>query len=146
MLQANPSLTPDTVKARLMTSADKWTDPKSNADPCTYGAGYLDIPAALASTVTPTRAALSPQLSVVNGTICINTNIIGSTSIWGSKAVSGVSTVYGSKAVSGVSTIAMSKAVSGVNTIYSSSVWLDKSICGSSTAAVDLSSVTLSGE
>ncbi len=146
MLQANPSLTPDTVKARLMTSADKWTDPRGNADPCTYGAGYLDIPAALASTVTPTRYALSPQLSVINGTICVNTNIIGSTSVWGSKAVSGVSTVYGSKAVSGVSTIAMSKAVSGVNTIYSSSVWSDKSICGSSTAAVDLSSVALSGE
>lgn len=149
MLQANPSLTPDTIKARLMVSADKWTDPSGNADPCTYGAGYLDIPAALAATAITVPAgqyALSPQLSLVNGAIMVNTNVIGSTSVWGSKAVSGVSTIYGSKAVSGVNTIAMSKAVSGVSTIYSSSVWSDGSIYGSSTAAVDLSSVALSGE
>jgi len=37
MLQADPSLTPDTIKARLMISADKWSDPSSNFDPCTYG-------------------------------------------------------------------------------------------------------------
>ncbi len=146
MLQANPNLTPDTVKARLMTSADKWLDPSGNADPCTYGAGYLDIPAALASTIAPTQSALSPQLSVVNGAIVVNTNVIGSTSIWGSRAVSGVSTIYGSRAVSGVNTLAMSRAVSGVNTIYSSSVWSDRTVCGSSTAAVDLSSVVLNGE
>ena len=146
LLQANPNLTPDTVKARLMASADKWTDPSGNADPCTYGAGYLDIPAALASTVTPTQPALSPQLSMINGTVMVNTNIIGNANVWGSKAISGVSTLYGSKAISGVSTIAMSKAVSGVDTIYSSSVWSDKTVCGSSTAAVDLSSVALSGE
>ena len=47
MLQKDPTLTPDTVKARLMLSADKWADPDGNADPCTYGAGYLNIPAAL---------------------------------------------------------------------------------------------------
>ncbi len=146
MLQANPTLTPDTVKARLMSSADKWLDPSGNADPCTYGAGYLDIPAALASTVTPTQPALSPQLSVINGTISINTNVIGAAGVWGSKAISGVSTIYGSKAVSGVSTIAMSKTLSGVSTIYSSSVWSDKTLSGSSTAAVDLSSIALNGE
>ncbi len=147
MLQASPSLTPDTIKARLMTSADKWTDPSGNSDPCTYGAGYLDIPAALASTVTPTQPALSPELSIVNGNIIVNTNIIGSAGIWGSKVISGVSTVYGSKVISGVNTIAMSKVISGVDTIYSSSVWSDKTVSGSSTtAAVDLSCIALNGE
>ncbi len=146
MLQANPSLTPDTVKARLMASADKWTDTSGNADPCTYGAGYLNIPAALASTVTPTRPALSPQLSMVNGTVMVNTNIIGSAGVWGSKAITGVSTIYGSKAITGVSTINASKAITGVSTIYSSSVWGDKTVCVSSSPAVDLSSVALSGE
>ena len=36
-----------------MFSADKmasWTDANGNYDACTYGAGYLDIPAALANT------------------------------------------------------------------------------------------------
>jgi serine protease AprX len=147
MIQANPSLTPDIIKARLMASADKWLDPSGNADPCTYGAGYLDIPAALASTVTPTHPALSPQLTLTSiGTVVINTTTIGSASVWGSKAITGVSTIYGSKAITGVNTINASKAVTGVNTIYSSSVWSDKTICGSSTAAVDLSSIALNGE
>ena len=30
-----------------MLSADKWADAQGNSDPCTYGAGYLNIPAAL---------------------------------------------------------------------------------------------------
>ena len=146
LLQANPGLTPDTVKARLMASADKWTDTSGHADPCTYGAGYLNIPAALASTVTPTQPALSPELSMVNGTVMVNTNVIGSAGIWGSKAITGINTIYGSKAITGVSTINASKAVTGVSTIYSSSVWGDKTVCVSSSPAVDLSSVTLNGE
>ena len=38
--------------------------PAGNADPCTYGAGYLNVPAALASTVTVPAgtSALSPAL------------------------------------------------------------------------------------
>ncbi|MDX1933851.1 MAG: S8 family peptidase [Capsulimonadales bacterium] len=47
MLEKDPTLTPDTVKARLMISADRRT---ASADPETvlaYGAGHLNIPAAL---------------------------------------------------------------------------------------------------
>ena len=33
MLQANPNLTPDTIKARLMLSADKWYAPDGTARP-----------------------------------------------------------------------------------------------------------------
>lgn len=147
MLQANPSLTPDTIKARLMASADKWTDPSGNADPCTYGAGYLNIPAALVSILIPTQYALSPQLTVANGTFSYSAGLLGSTPVWGSKAisgskaVSGATALYGSKAVSGSSAIAMSKAVSG------SSAVADTSTCKSSGAAVvDLSCVALKGE
>ena len=143
MLEKDPSLTPDTIKARLMVSADKWTDPAGNADPLTYGAGYLNIPNALASTMTPTQSALSPQLTIsATGDILVNTGL----TVWGSKAISGVSAVYGSKAVSGskaisgVSTVAASKALSG------SSVWTDKALSGSFSTAVDLSSIALKGE
>ena len=76
MLEKDPSLTPDTIKARLMVSADKWTDPAGNADPLTYGAGYLNIPNALASTMTPTQSALSPQLTIsATGDILVNTGL-----------------------------------------------------------------------
>lgn len=153
MLEKYPNLSPDTVKARLMASADKWNDPSGSPDPCTYGAGYLDIPAALASSITLTHSALSPQLTLTaTGDVVINTNLIGSVNIWGSKAVTGVSTLYGSKAVTGVSTIYSSKAVTGVSTVAASkavcgsSVWADKSVCGSSSTAVDLSCIALNGE
>ena len=41
LLQASPALTPDTVKARLMLSADKWAAPDGTGDALTYGAGGL---------------------------------------------------------------------------------------------------------
>ena len=46
MLEKDPTLTPDAIKARLMLSADKWLGPAGLGDPCTYGSGYLNIPAA----------------------------------------------------------------------------------------------------
>src|ERR1051326_2467937 len=73
MLQKDSTLTPDTVKARLMKSAMKLpaiqtssTDPAtgvtyiSENDAFTVGAGYLDIQAALASSDVATAAAISP--------------------------------------------------------------------------------------
>ena len=64
MLQQNPKLTPDQVKLQLMTSADKTLTKTSStadavtgqvfynqADIFTVGAGYLDVNAALTSTV-----------------------------------------------------------------------------------------------
>src|SRR5580700_10913427 len=62
MLQKDPALTPDTIKARLMKTAGKTfpvsstaTDPTTGQsytsfyDVFTVGAGYIDVPAALAS-------------------------------------------------------------------------------------------------
>ena len=119
----------------------------SQADPLTFGAGYLNIPAALASSLTVTQPALSPALKQdSSGTVTIDTTVIASkalsgvSTIWGSKALSGVSTIYGSKALSGVSTVNSSKALSG------SSVWGDTTVKTFSTSTVDLSSVAIHGE
>jgi serine protease AprX len=73
LVQKNPHLTPDQVKAILMTTASKFgqtssvaTDPvtgisyTSQYDIFTVGAGYLDIPAALASNDLATGSAQSP--------------------------------------------------------------------------------------
>src|SRR5437660_6083019 len=75
MIQADPTLTPDTVKARLMESATKsfpidstTTDPTTGLtyvdyyDIFTVGAGYLDIEGALLNrnVVPPTFTAQSP--------------------------------------------------------------------------------------
>jgi serine protease AprX len=61
MLQKDPSLTPNTVKARLMKSARKI----SGSDPTEMGAGVLNVEAALNATgVMGTTAALSPLMQL----------------------------------------------------------------------------------
>ena len=73
LLQANPAMTPDQVKARLMLTAYKVFPTSSTAtdtttgqsfvsyyDAFTVGAGYLDLAAALQSSAFTTGSALSP--------------------------------------------------------------------------------------
>src|SRR5258708_38649456 len=75
LLQKQPSLTPDQVKARLMKTAYKGSAPNSTyVDPTTgmsyteqndiftVGAGYLDLQAALLNTDLSTGLAKSPTV------------------------------------------------------------------------------------
>jgi serine protease AprX len=75
MLQKDPQLTPDTVKARLMKTADKnfpvsstVTDPTTGDtyidfyDILTVGAGYVNVASVLQNNETITSTALSPQV------------------------------------------------------------------------------------
>lgn len=144
MLQKDPTLTPDTIKVRLMASADK-----IGSDPNTYGAGLLNIPAALGLTLKPTMSALSPQ-AMLNSS---KTQIVvdPSRAIWG---------VNGTRAVWGVTTLQDFRAVWGVQAIWGSNlnllvssagllsdpIWTDQAIWGSTTTQVDLSGTTIFGE
>ncbi len=58
LLQADPTLTPDTIKARLMLSASKI----AGSDYLTYGAGYLNVVGALQLTQVGAVGAVSPNL------------------------------------------------------------------------------------
>ncbi len=146
LLQASPNLSPDTVKARLMISADKWAAPDGTGDPLTYGAGYLDIPAAIASTATASLPALSPALTLNNdgtASLVMDRATWGS-SLWGTgitdlRATWG-SSVSADRATWGSAALVMDRATWG------SSVWGDRATWGSSTDAVDLSSVVINGE
>ena len=143
LLQASPNLTPDTVKARLMISADKWADPQGNADPLTYGAGYLNIPAALASTAVATLPALSPALTEDGaGNVFLNASQITSAShvIWGSAGLTDMHVIWGSNAITG------SGLLTDSHVIWGSSVFSDHVIWGTTTSAVDLSSTAINGE
>ena len=147
LLQKYPSLTPDTVKARLMVSADKWAQPDGTADPCTFGAGYVDIPAALQSSVTvPAGAyALSPTLSQDGqGNVSIGTSALlaANRCIWGSTSLTDLRCVWGSRCIWGTST----NLLSASRCVWGSSVFSDRCVWGSSDTAVDLSSVALNGE
>jgi serine protease AprX len=102
LLQQNPNLTPDQVKALLMVSAFRNLIPYSTAtnvgtgqvyneqaDMFTVGAGYLDIAAAIAETGVPPAAlgsAMSPfATSDANGNIVFaaNRSVAGSNIAWG---------------------------------------------------------------
>jgi serine protease AprX len=118
MLQENPSLSPDTIKARLMKTATKnfplysiATDPTTGQtyidtyDIFTIGAGYIDIEGALNSTDVATASAQSPSvmynLFTQQATLVTNNNEIWGQSalrnvVWGSGDVWGTNVVWGS--------------------------------------------------
>jgi len=130
LLQQNPSLTPDQVKARLMktawkgfgqytSSSDTWGNFYNNEyDLFTYGAGYLDVDAALGNADLATGVALSPTVVVnPNGAVTVQntapdsvfagssvvwgaTSVVwGATSVWGSNVISSTSVVWGATSV-----------------------------------------------
>lgn len=145
LLQANPGLTPDTLKARLMVSADKWTYTLGLGDALTFGAGYLNVPAALQCTVTATQWALSPGLSknALLGLVTIDGNHAtwGNGGIWGSAALTSLSAIYGTHATWGNGTLANSSAIWSNNAI-----WAKSGPGDSSSAEVDMSAAILYGE
>jgi serine protease AprX len=156
LLQANPAMTPDQVKARLMLTAYKTfpsssvaTDPTTGQtyvsyyDIFTIGAGYLDIAAALANQSLPQGSALSPT-AVYNpstgsiGIVAASSSVWGNNSVWGNGTVWGVNSVWGNSSVWGVS------SVWGNNSVWGSrSVWGNATVWGvnvNSTAAQCMSS------
>jgi serine protease AprX len=133
MLQADPGLSPDTVKARLMISADKWADTEGNSDPCTYGAGYLNIPAAINCTIVATQYAVSPMLSQDDqGNIFLDAQraLWGARAIWGT-GITDLRAIWGTQAIWGTS-----------DNILDAS----RAIWGTGSSAVDLSSIAIYGE
>src|SRR5581483_734621 len=128
LLDANPALTPDVIKARLMKTADKAFPVSSsltiNNVPSTYqydifsvGAGYINIPAALNNQDTLQGPALSPivtrnsygKIVLLNATtsvlgnsvVCGNSVVWGSSVVWGNSGCDGFSVVWGSSVVWG---------------------------------------------
>lgn len=114
MLEQNPALTPDQVKAILMLTAFKGlqtysiaTDPVTGqtfdeqADVFTVGAGLLDAQAALENTVIPPAAvgsAMSPfaELDSDGDVVMVNgTPLSGATVIWGGSTAFANTVIWG---------------------------------------------------
>jgi serine protease AprX len=141
MLQQNPSLTPDQVKARLMKTAWKGVGQftyshdslghlyNNEYDLFTYGAGYLDIDAALGSTDLATGLALSSTAVLnPNGTVTVeNTTpdsvFAGSSVVWGANSI-----VWGTSVVWGLNVLSANSVVWGATSV----VWGATSVTGSS--------------
>jgi serine protease AprX len=146
MLQKDPGITPDTVKARLMKSASKSfppystvTDPStgqtytSQYDIFTIGAGYVDAIAALSSTDTATGSAQSP--SVFYNAYLKQAYLANSFwTLWGSSALWGDSTVWGSAVlINGTTAVWGSSAAWGDSGQWGTSAcWGDSALWGDS--------------
>jgi len=167
LLQQNPNLTPDQVKARLMKSASKniqsystATDPAtglvftSQSDIFTVGAGYLDIQAALSNADLATATAGSALSPTVARDASGNTVLVsGSSVIWGGSVAWGTSLVWGTGVVwgtnvSGQSILWGSGGVWGTNTMEGYSVlWGTGVVWGtSSTPTGEATAVAINGE
>lgn len=156
LLDQNPSLTPDQVKARLMKTAYK-TFPASTVstdtttgqtftsyyDIFTVGAGYLDVAAALNSndlTSGTAGSALSPSAvyNPVTGTVSL---VNGSSVVWGTSVVWGSSVVWGNSVVWGTN-VSGNSVVWGTSVVWGSSVMNGFSVVwGTSTGSASASSV-----
>lgn len=147
MLQLNPNLTPDQIKARLMQTAWKGLPQFSTAmdtagntyseesDIFTVGAGYLDVQAALSSSDLVQGSALSPtaQQDPITGAITLtNTGISAAWDFAGANAVWATSVVWGVQAVDANS------IVWGTSAIFNAP--------SGNTGAVDASSVVWGAE
>lgn len=101
MIELQPQLTPDTVKARLMAGADKWVNPDGTPDVFTYGAGYLNIVGALLSRATTNIYAMSPTVAIKSSTYTVQLT----KSVWDNRAMWGtggnLQTFYGNRAMWG---------------------------------------------
>jgi serine protease AprX len=146
LLQQQPSLTPDQVKARLMKTATKnfpstsvSTDPTtgisytSTYDLFTIGAGYLDVWAALNNTDVATGSAQSPTASydsttgnvsvtAAPGTVWQDSMVWGSSLVWGSNViVNDEAAVWGTALVWGSDTSSAFSVVWGSTVVWGSS-------------------------
>ena len=130
LVQQNPSLTPDQVKARLMKTAYKAfprsstaTDPATGAvftsyyDIFTVGAGYLDLQAALANTEVSSKPAMSPTVAFNSVTKLVSlvgaNNVVWGDSIWGTNVVWGTTLLLANNVVWGDSVVWGSQTASG---------------------------------
>ena len=123
LLQQNPSLTPDQVKARLMKTAYKTfpasstvVDPVTGAvytdqyDIFTVGAGYLDIGAALANSDAGAGLALSPAIVPVPGNPGQYSLTYADAVLWGSSAPWASAILWGNTVLPGVAAAGSTQA------------------------------------
>jgi serine protease AprX len=154
MIQLDPTLTPDTVKARLMKTAWKslpangWSyDALGNSyfeeyDAFTIGAGSVDVDAVLASTDVANGGAASPtavydstsgQVTLVNSTSVTYGNVIiwGNTSLWANSIVWGPDVVLNNSLVWGDSITWGNESCAGFSIVWSDSITWGDAIDGS---------------
>lgn len=167
LVQKNPALTPDQVKARLMKTAYKnlqqfssTTDSATGtvyydqADVFTVGAGYLDIQSALSDNTVATLPASSPT-AYFDSTTRNAYFISDQHALWGSSTSWGLNAVWGNNAFDATQApLTGSNALWGNHALWGSSgtsgfnaLWGAHALWGSSAANLsELTTVLINGE
>jgi serine protease AprX len=140
LLQANPVLSPDQVKARLMKTASKSFPATSSVydaasgvtytsqyDVFTVGAGYVDMAAALASTEISSGTAMSPVAAYDSTSHNVYltsdpSSVWGTKQAWSGPAVWGPSQFTGSSIMWGANTTGGSSIMWGASDLWGSSI------------------------
>jgi serine protease AprX len=165
LIQQNPMMTPDQVKARLMTTAfknlpsyttvtDSGTTFTMQSDIFTVGAGYLDMQAALSDISLANLSAKSPATTYdeVTGNVYF---VADSSAIWGSSAMWGSFRVWGKDAFTAdQSSLGGSSALWGSSAMWGSfrtkgfsALWGSSAMWGSFRAkTMNASSVSIQGD
>jgi len=166
LLQSDPNLTPDQVKAKLMLTAYKTfpatssvVDPatgtiySSQYDIFTVGAGYLDVQALLNDQNVPEGTALSPTAvyDADSNNVYLVTDqqaVWGTKGVWGTQAVWGTKGVWGTQAVWGTKGVWGTQAVWGTSTMAGfRAVWGKQAVSGMSAKdGSEADPITISGE
>lgn len=137
MYQADPTLSPDTIKARMMLGADKFPE---NGDIFSYGAGVLNIPAALARTETATNAISPPVLRSGQQDVVLMGRVIwGANGIWNT-GITDPRNFWGPGAVKEDGAIVFGRV------IWGGSLWNDTTVWQPGSVAADLSQTTINGD
>ena len=163
MLQQNSALTPDQVKARLMKTAWKGVGQYTSShdslgnlysneyDLFTYGAGYLNVDAALANTDLATGVALS-QTAVQNsnGSVTVkntglDSNFTGTSVVWGSGTNS---TLFATSVVWGSGVLSATSVVWGATSVVwgTTSLSADSVVWGIASGVASASSALSNGD
>src|SRR5204863_508385 len=106
--------------------------------------GYLNIPAALGSTIVATQTATSPSLTIdADGNVIVDPNrcLWGCKAIWGS-GITDLKAIWGSNCLWGTD----SNILNASKALWGSSVWSDRCMWGTDSSAADLSSTAINGE
>jgi len=125
LLQDDLTLSPDTVKMRLMKSAEKRPD----LDIFTQGAGFVDLLAAIQMRGVASGSALSPIAVWTESGILIQGNgiLVGDTAIWGGRIVWTSDTLGITGAVwGGGGTLWANTAIWGTRSVWGDSVDSDQ--------------------
>lgn len=142
MLQQQPGLSPDTVKARLMSTADKWLLPDGTSSLMAFGAGYVNVPAAMRSTVVATSSALSPTVAPdASGNLVVTMD----RAMWGT-GWTDLTSIYGSRALWGNGLGLGQATLTDDRALWGNGIWGDKTVFSLSGAATDLSYTAINGE